>query len=249
MPYFSESEIDEQIQEYRGLLDSEVSEHELHQFLASHSHFFNGALRLFGHCPLYSKVKLGHDHEVDFAWFDTGSLGPEWRLVEIESPTQKLFTQAGEPTAALNHAVLQVRDWHDWIHENLDYARKLMPRIKYPLGYVFMGRRSELTPSNQKRFRRLVHDNRMLMEIHTLDWFASAAATTKNLVEDGGGGGWTVPKEALSHSDLSSGLPTEAMEWMESPFVECASENMIDERLNERRYSHLHWPEISSDSE
>jgi hypothetical protein len=63
---------------YQSILDRNESEAALHRFLAEHTYFFNGAVRLHGHSPVYSKVKLGCDYEVDFAWFDTSSFGPEW---------------------------------------------------------------------------------------------------------------------------------------------------------------------------
>ena len=125
----SERQIEKDVNEYKSLLDSEVPESEIHKFLASHTYFFNTILRLFGVSPVYSKIKLGSQYEVDFAFFDTGSFGPEWYLIEIEPPSKRMFTKSGDPSADLTHAVQQVRDWHSWIHDNADYARKLMPHI------------------------------------------------------------------------------------------------------------------------
>jgi len=95
--------------------------------------------------PLYSKVKLGHDYEVDFAWLYNDSFGPEWRLIEIEGPTAVLFTKSGNASATLTHAIQQARDWCDWIHQYLEYGQGLIPRISYPFCYIFLGRRKELT--------------------------------------------------------------------------------------------------------
>jgi hypothetical protein len=70
-------QVEKDADEFKCLLDSLVSEQTLHEFLAYHSYFFNGIIRLSGVSPLYSKIRLGSEFEVDFACFDTGSFGPE----------------------------------------------------------------------------------------------------------------------------------------------------------------------------
>jgi hypothetical protein len=237
------------IAEYKALLDARVSELCIHSFLSSHSCFFNGLLRLFGYSPLYSKVKLGHDFEVDFAWFDTGSDGPEWCLAEIESPTRSMFTKAGDPSAWLTHAIQQVCDWHSWIHDNGAYARSLMPYIEYPLGLVFIGRREELTSSTRKKLRRLCYGHRMSLEIHTLDWFISAAESVDNLIIPRRGGAWPVGMRALNHSDLARGLPPLAKGWMESPFARRAAKDNLKYRLQGRKYSYLGNEELREEQD
>ena len=126
-------QVETEVGEFERLLNGRVSEQELHEFLAQHSYFFNGIIRLYGASPLYSKIKLGSEFEIDFSCFDAGSPGPEWHLIEIEGPGYPFFTNAGDPSARLTHAIRQVLDWQSWIHENLDYERKLFPYIEYPL--------------------------------------------------------------------------------------------------------------------
>src|SRR6266568_1991084 len=84
--------VEQDADEFEDLLDRKVSEAVIHDFLAQRSYFFNGVIRLYGLSPLYSKIRLGSEHEIDFVCFDTGSYGPEWRLVEIEGPCKRLFT-------------------------------------------------------------------------------------------------------------------------------------------------------------
>ena len=205
--------------EYEKLLDSAASEETIHDFLANHSYFFNGILRLNGVSPLYSKIRLGNQFVVDFAGFDTGSVGPEWYLIEIESPSQKLLTKSGNPSAALTHAMRQVQDWQAWVHDSLDFARKLLPYIEYPLGYVFIGRRSELaSEAARKRLRLLNMEKRRWLEIHSLDWFASVARSVLDLMEKDGHGNWKLPMKALTHADLAKGLTPWAIRYLESFF-------------------------------
>lgn len=200
------------VAEFESILEDKQSEARLHEFLSSHTYFFNGAFRVDGYSPAYSKVKLGCNYEVDFAWFDTSSFGPEWFLVEIEAPAARLYTKGGNPSAALTHAVQQVRDWHSWLHENLDYARKLMPGIEYPLCLVFMGRRSELNPETKAKLRRYQYENRPLLRLHTLDWLANAGKSVTTFLRSGAA---PLPTQALSHKELAAGLPETARNWID----------------------------------
>jgi hypothetical protein len=232
------AQVEADAEEYTALLDACASEAAVHKFLAARSYFFNGVVRLWGLSPLYSKIKLGSEHEIDFVCFDTGSYGPEWRLIEIEGPKKRLFAKSGEPSAHLLHAIQQVRDWHQWIHDNLDYARKLMPQLDYPLGYVFVGRASELSSSEQRKLRRLAYDNRSILKIHTLDHFTGMARSVLSLIRHGGGS-WPLPMRAQSHRDLSRGLPKRAREWINGSFAIHALKTMKSLRADER--SHSYW--------
>jgi hypothetical protein len=229
-----------EIDAFQSLLDLNFPEENIHGFLATHSYFFNSILRMYGVSPLYSKVRLGSTYEVDFAWFDTGSYGPEWRLAEIEAPGFKMFTKSGEPSARLTHALQQIRDWHTWIHQNLDFARKLMPSIEYPMAYLFVGRRSELTDVTRNRLRRIAYENRMSVEIHTLDWFLSAARSTLTLVGPRGGA-WPAPMQALTHADLAAGLPPPAKEWIGLPMIQTMLDHFREFRLQERDHEQFNW--------
>jgi Domain of unknown function (DUF4263) len=232
--------INKDIQQYLGLLNAKLPEARLQEFLASHSYFFNGVIRLFGQSPLYSKIRLGSQYEIDFVCFDAGSYGPDWRLIEIEPPSKPMLKKSGEPSAYLLHAIAQVRSWQDWIHENVDYARKLMPHIDYPLGYVFVGRRASLTKSDQKKIRRLAYDHRHFVKIHTLDRFAAMAGSVGTMLR-GGNGFWPLGMNALTHRDLSQGLPERATEWLNGEFSSWVVKRMRADRIEER--AHDYWDE------
>lgn len=162
------------IKQYIGLLDSGPSEEQVRRFLATHMYFWNGLVRV--HTPVYTKVKLGAKFEVDFLWCDPSSSGAEWHLVEIERPTAKLFTRAGEPSHRLTHAMTQVRDWQDWIVRHSQDADELMPGVYQPMGHIFMGRRSELaSPAAKDRLRAINAQQRGYLHVHTLDAFVPMA--------------------------------------------------------------------------
>jgi hypothetical protein len=188
--------------EYGALLDSRVTENRVHEFLASRSYFFHSLL--LDVCypfPLYSKVRFGADYEADFASFITSSFGSEWRFAEIESPWQALFNAGGDLSAPLNHAVQQVRDWVRWCEENINAARRLMPGLHYPMAFVFLGRRSELTPTMKDKLRQINHQQNEY-RIRTLDSLATAAMGVKYFTKNGP---WELdtPMRALRHLDLA----------------------------------------------
>ncbi|UQA62565.1 Shedu anti-phage system protein SduA domain-containing protein [Polyangium aurulentum] len=229
----SPEKLEDDVQRFLGMLDARGSEEELHQFLASHSYFFNNFLRLYGASPLYSKVRLGSEFEADFAWFDSGSFGPEWRLAEIEAPSQSMFKKSGEPSAALNHAIQQVRDWQEWIRVNIAYARQVMPHIEYPLGFVFVGRRDEITTATYKRLRRLSYESAVHFRIHTLDRFADNALSVLHLLKDHGGT-WPVPMRAYSHADLADRKPSWAWEYLSGDGIASTLSRYRDARIESR---------------
>jgi len=231
------AKIRKDIKSFVALLDSKEDEGKVHDFLASHSYFFNGILRLTtGYSRLYSKIRLGSDYEVDFAWFNTSSLGPEWYLAEIEHPRFAIFNARGDPSAALTHGIRQIRDWQTWIDDNRTYASKLMPRIKYPLGLLFIGRRKELVPIKaREKLHRIAYEKRMFLQIHTLDWFASAAESVESLLGDWR---WWVPMKADSHKDLANGLPEESLRSFESAFARHAFRYKQKQRLQARKYEY-----------
>ena len=167
-------QVSKDVAAFTKLLDSNARESKVHSFLASHSYFFCGMIDAYAPSPLYSKVKLGHNYEVDFAWLYFDSFGPEWRLVEIENPNTKLFTKSGNASASLNHTVQQARDWAAWVHDYPEYAKKLMPTISYPFCYIFMGRRRDLTPNDIERLKKVSLSHHRNESLKFTRWIGSS---------------------------------------------------------------------------
>ncbi len=229
----SKQKVKDAIREFSALLDKSADETEIQFFLENHSYFFNNVIRLWGASPLLAKIALGSDYEVDFACFDAGSSGPEWRLIEIESPRHSLFTKSGDLSASANHAIRQVRDWQSWVDEHLEYARKTFPYIIYPCGYVFIGRRSEHTITTRRMLKKLNHDARNYIEVHSLDWFISAANSVLNIVEHHNAD-WNLPMCALKQANIKDGLPSHALSYMEQ-FMKNARVQYPEEFLHDRQ--------------
>lgn len=204
--------VDSQIDEYRRLLDQRAPEEKVHQFLASHVHFWNGLLRLAGtNNPLFSKVALGGEYVTDFVFYDTGSSGMQWHLVEIEAPGAKLFTASGSPTAPLSRAMTQVRDWTQWVAEQSEAARHLMPGIAFPMGIVFIGRRHELADAKKRRALSALNGNqRQFLVVHTLDYFIDRARSARTWP------GLNMPVHAGSDRQLRQSFPPSVRRFAES---------------------------------
>ncbi len=212
---FTEQEVAGTVREFEALLDRKASEADVHQFLATHMYFWNGLLRATSLCPLYSKVRLGSEYEIDFAFFDAGSSGAEWFLVELERPAARLFNSRGDPSADLTHAIAQVRAWQRWIERNRSAAQEIMPEIDRPMGIVFIGRRRELdSVAARERLRALNIEQRNYVEVRTLDRFISQAWSICRW------GSMSVPPVALGDRQLRAGLPKVALDWIHSPFAQ-----------------------------
>lgn len=213
----------EDIDNYCFLLDQNESEEVIHQFLANHSYFFNTLIRLFDSSPLYSKIKLGSDFELDFCFMDPSSFGPNWVFIEIERPEHKLFNKSGDPSSKLSHAIRQVQDWQYWVSDNISYARSTMTGINYPRGYIFIGRRKELDgkPKLINRLKRINYDNRLSVEVRTFDYFInSAKSVLKLLNEENANGFWSLPLKALGNTELKKGFPIEWSEYFNRHSIE-----------------------------
>ncbi len=89
-----------------------------------------------------------------------------------------------------------------------------MPGVYYPHGYIFIGRRSELTPDNITKMKRISYDCRSFAHIHTLDRLTDWSLYALNNVENEGRGNWTVPLRAYSHKDLVERKPPETFYWL-----------------------------------
>jgi hypothetical protein len=143
------------------LRDAKDDEERIHQFLAR----YPALLPLWR--PLqnvvFSKLALGNQYIVDFAFARENSLGLTWHLIEIEPPTYRLFNKSGDPSARFTHAQRQLLDWASWFEENRDYVAKHLPfgsraremRLSKPELILVMGRRSQIEDRNRSLLRSI----------------------------------------------------------------------------------------------
>jgi Domain of unknown function (DUF4263) len=78
----------------------------------------------------------------DFLVCDTDSLGLRWLLVELETPQSSItLSTKNELDASARRGVAQIREWREWLQNNLDMARR--PTEQDGLGLADIRPRSE----------------------------------------------------------------------------------------------------------
>jgi hypothetical protein len=143
------------------LADDETDEHQLQRCLTRNPIIFGPE-----YVQIHPKFRLGGDFEMDFALQRGSGLID---LVEIEAASHELFNKRGDPRAALVHAEQQVLDWLDWIDRYGDLARRDVPQMQRPVGYVVIGRDRTLSETSQRRLRQRNAVLGLSVEVMTYD--------------------------------------------------------------------------------
>jgi len=127
------------------IVNSNAKEEKFHQFLYDHPILLSAA-----HETVISKQEIGcgREYEIDFVIREQG---PQYLIVEIEKPSTRIMTKAGDFTADFNHAERQMIDFLGWIESNLQTARTAMPDIANPRGLIVAGRKDELDEPGRAR--------------------------------------------------------------------------------------------------
>jgi hypothetical protein len=80
-------------------------------------------------------VSFGGKYVADFLNSDTDSLGIRWILVEFETPNSSITLKShNELDKHARKGVSQIREWREWVQNNLNFARK--PKREDGLGLV-----------------------------------------------------------------------------------------------------------------
>jgi hypothetical protein len=143
---YAYSEIDKIVQGFRKLIQQSSDEDPIHEFIRKNPVM----LAAFQCRKLFNKPSILGKHQPDFVILNTRR---ELLLIELEKPSLKLFKKNGHPTADLNHAYEQVRDWK---HEYAKYPTAVLEGLKLKpdevmtvKGVVIAGRSSK--PEHMKR--------------------------------------------------------------------------------------------------
>lgn len=151
-------------------LVSTAGEEPVHQYLVAHPELLfpcRAAIR--------SKVPFG-SHVSDLVVREPDGT---YTLVELESPKRKLFTQAGDPTADLTHAMNQVTSWRRYIEDNV---RTVQDELGLPgittaaRTLVVIGRSAELNEQTRRTLLAMASETRG-REILTYDDVVDRART------------------------------------------------------------------------
>jgi antiviral defense system Shedu protein SduA len=117
----------------------------------------------------------------DFLACDTDSLGLRWLLVELETPQSSItLSTKNELDASARRGVTQIKEWREWLQNNIDMARRpveqdglgladIRPRSE---GLVLVGRRTVLN-DNAGAVRHPYREDDWI-RIHTYDWLVES---------------------------------------------------------------------------
>jgi hypothetical protein len=177
------------INELVSIIEHSNREEDIQQFLQSHpnilTHYLGG-----GHGRYcLPKKSLGGMYIPDFLLADLSSLGISWHAVELKNPKAKMFNKNGDYSRQLNHAMKQIRDWRDWLKNNLNEARNLRQEKGLSLigiepeldCLMLIGRRKDLDETIIESRRRM--NKEINGEVHTYDWLIEHAKGELTRVE------------------------------------------------------------------
>ena len=93
-------------------------------------------------------------------------------LIEIEKPTDRMYTKRGHPSAKFSFAEQQIRDYLQWANEEKEFLRKRgLPNISVEntTGLVIIGMKKNLSPKEREKLAQQNFSSRSSHEIKTFD--------------------------------------------------------------------------------
>lgn len=152
---------------------AENSELQLLKTLKNNSFLFCELVeRQFSVQPIFHEVTIGASR-CDFAWLNDRSDGPEWVLVEVERPDIKLFTQKGDPSAPLNHAIEQAKSWRQHFNQYPAEKARIFGAVS-AFRYVVVAGSSASWNTDFARKWRTERNSEDVIEIRTSEVFSRA---------------------------------------------------------------------------
>ena len=102
------------------LIHEDRKEENFQQFFTNNPTFLFKAVPSYGdsNAGVITKLPIGNRFVSDFAIFTIGQGGCKITLIEIEKPSDILFTKKLTPAQKLNAAIGQVTEWTEWIQSN-----------------------------------------------------------------------------------------------------------------------------------
>lgn len=111
----------------RMMNNSDNKEKDFQRFLEENAGLFFSNSTRPAHIVI-SKPQLGNGYIPDFLYIvDNASYGLEFHFIELESPSDPVFTKKGIPSNELNIAIDQIIKWEIWLEENKDEFKILYP--------------------------------------------------------------------------------------------------------------------------
>ena len=172
------TEYENNIKEYSDLLNRDAGEPEFQDFFNKVPFFFESKMK-----RAYPKFSLAGELVPDYLLILHDST---YLFVEIEKPGVKLFTKIGDPTKGFSHAHQQIRDYLNWVINNIGFLRdRECPNLTGDnfKGLLVIGKSSDLNP---KQLKKLININKEVgnkYEIKTFDQILNENMTIINNVK------------------------------------------------------------------
>ena len=108
------------IRDFASLLTTGPGEEQMQKFIEERPQFVLGLFGQGDDCDLafLTKPSIGTGYRADFAILNVNQGGCRITLIELERPSERLFTKKGTPAKTLQSALGQIQDWHEWITPN-----------------------------------------------------------------------------------------------------------------------------------
>ncbi len=121
----------------------------------------------------------------DFILCEWSSIGPQWIIVELESPRKSPVTRSGV-SAICNHAAEQINRYKTYLRDNALFLRDNgWPGIHGECeGVIVIGRRSD--PNRSKHWQRLEEFRRQHIEVASYDRLLEIFAETQERIRTRG---------------------------------------------------------------
>lgn len=119
--------------------------------------------------------------------------------MEVEKPKLKLFTQKNEPTAALNHAIEQIKSWDRYFKENPLEKKRIFGAVSRFRYILVGGLRKDWQTELAIKWRNY-QTQEYKIEIRSIDVFKNAIQVARNRFSDL----WSFEEKpiCLNHSQL-----------------------------------------------
>ena len=169
------AKLDDAIQEFRDLLDTQPREEDVQRYLSEDR---NKILLHSEAVNVFPKVRLGAEYIPDFV---IELPRRRYVYVEIEHPQHQVITQNGRPSAKLTDATQQVEDWFNWTSANIAYARNILPGISEPVGKVVLGRDTGIPSRHVEALARRNVESRRIETMTFDDLLENAEQHLSNL--------------------------------------------------------------------
>lgn len=177
-----------QIRELKELIDGNVSETEIHNYLERNRELFAFALYAFqtGHHATYVISKQNIKPHIktdnskgmipDFLVGGENSDGITWWVIELKGVSDKVFTSDGEHVyfnSVTNKGVFQLLEYIDFCNENQSMLREVfgLKDFREPNALILIGNEEEFSDVRKKKMKAAWNRlNPKKLEIRTYSW-------------------------------------------------------------------------------